>query len=287
MMIQHIVQYVAIPLVACILMPGVLFCNGVNGHAKSNDGLWDVLWGDVVIGLEDAAGFYSAPLAWDGESVVHAGVFSGATLLAFAADDGLRTEMVNVQHSSLNRVFYSTELLGQLRGWQYACGAMYATGWLAGDDEVRVTGRLMIESIIIGGVTAIVVQTGLGRSRPFVEKGAFDFNPFTTKEKHLAFPSGHAVVAFGMASVLAERVDDPVFGVAVYSLATISVVGRVYQDKHWLSDIVVGSAIGLATGLYVSHRQEQREQSSETLERERFSWNISPTLRGLQFTMNL
>lgn len=286
-MIQHIIQYVVLPLAASILMPGVLFCNGVGGYSTNNENRWDVLWGDVVIGLEDAAGFYTAPFAWDGESVVHASVFSGATLLAFAADGGLRKEMLTVQHSSLNRVFYTTELLGQLRGWQYACGAMYATGWLAGDDEVRVTGRLMIESIIIGGVTAIVVQTGLGRSRPFVEKGAFDFNPFTTQEKHLAFPSGHAVVAFGMASVLAERVDEPVFDVAVYSLATISVIGRVYQDKHWLSDIVVGSAIGLATGLYVSHRQEQREQNSQTLKRERFSWNISPTLQGLQFTMNL
>ncbi len=287
-MISFLLQKFSQPLAALLMLPGVVaFVGATETSPDNNQELLNVLWSDVQIGLSDAAGFYTAPLSWDEESLVHAVVFVGATAGAFAADEEIREEALEWNTSGLNQVFYSTELLGQLRGWQYASGAMYVTGWLSGDSEVRILGRLMIESIILGGATAIVVQTGLGRARPFEEEGAFSFHTFSTQERYLSFPSGHAVVAFGMASVLAERVDEPVFDVVVYGLATVSVAGRVFQDKHWLSDVVVGSAIGLASGLYVSHREQERSGKQHPAAKERFSWNIVPTMNGLHFTMKL
>ena len=69
-----------------------------------------------------------------------------------------------------------------------------------------------------------------------------------------AFPSGHATAAFAFAAALsgegrrrwarANRVTE----LLAYTAASLVALSRVYHDRHWASDAVMGSAIGLVTG---------------------------------------
>lgn len=68
-----------------------------------------------------------------------------------------------------------------------------------------------------------------------------------------SFPSGHALessaVGITAAYVLSrERIVDPIpaFGVAV-GLSAASTAGRIYLDRHWLSDVLGGWLLGVAT----------------------------------------
>src|SRR5215510_2017487 len=68
-----------------------------------------------------------------------------------------------------------------------------------------------------------------------------------------AFPSGHAASAFAMASVLERhlgyRASWPALAVASY-VAT----SRLHDNRHFLSDVVFGAALGTATGWTVVGR---------------------------------
>jgi undecaprenyl-diphosphatase len=59
-----------------------------------------------------------------------------------------------------------------------------------------------------------------------------------------SFPSGHAASAFTAAMLLR---DSPL-GPALFVLASLVAASRVYTKMHHASDVLVGSALGLAMG---------------------------------------
>jgi len=83
----------------------------------------------------------------------------------------------------------------------------------------------------------------------------------TTTVKHLAdrprpdgsnnysFPSGHTANAFAAAEFLNQEYRDvsPWIGYAGYTVATATGALRLYNNKHWLSDVVAGAGFGIAS----------------------------------------
>lgn len=62
-----------------------------------------------------------------------------------------------------------------------------------------------------------------------------------------SFPSGHTATAFVGAHILFKEYKDTSFwiGVAGYAVASGTGIMRVYNKKHWVSDIVSGAGIGI------------------------------------------
>jgi len=66
-----------------------------------------------------------------------------------------------------------------------------------------------------------------------------------------SFPSGHATSVFAVATVFGAfypRLRWP-----LYTVAAAVAVGRVYLDRHYLSDILAGAAIGIAIAMSLLH----------------------------------
>jgi membrane-associated phospholipid phosphatase len=68
-----------------------------------------------------------------------------------------------------------------------------------------------------------------------------------------AFPSGHAASAFAAASVI-ERHFGYRMSVPAMVIATYVATSRLHDNVHFLSDVIMGSAIGTATGWTVVGR---------------------------------
>jgi hypothetical protein len=68
-----------------------------------------------------------------------------------------------------------------------------------------------------------------------------------------AFPSGHAATAFAAASVI-ERHLGYRFAWPTVAAATYVATSRLVDNRHFLSDVVFGSALGVATGWTVVGR---------------------------------
>jgi membrane-associated phospholipid phosphatase len=128
------------------------------------------------------------------------------------------------------------------------------------------------ESIFVASAAATVVRGILGRSRPFVtaDSDAHDFKPGRgfRELRYRAYPSIHAASAFATAATLTaetarhSRRSAWVVGPLAYSLAALPGLSRMYADKHWASDVVMGAALGAVSGWatvrYHHHRPGNR-----------------------------
>jgi len=95
---------------------------------------------------------------------------------------------------------------------------------------------LYVLSEAIMGVSTYSVKHIVGRERP---NGGDKFS----------FPSGHTANAFAAAEFLNQEYRDvsPWIGYAGYAAATATGVLRMYNNAHWLSDVVAGAGFGIAS----------------------------------------
>ena len=71
-----------------------------------------------------------------------------------------------------------------------------------------------------------------------------------------SFPSGHSMAAFAVASVVAGRYGNHKWvPYAAYGLASLVGFSRLTINVHFLSDIVMGGAIGYSIGHFTVLRQ--------------------------------
>ncbi len=142
-----------------------------------------------------------------------------------------------------------------------APAALYLTGLLRGEDRLRRTGLLAYEAAADAEILQFVVKAMSRRLRPSDIPPDGDFahtfykfrgSPF---DPNTAFPSGHAIAAFAVASAIAERHRTPGWVPwAAYAVATAIGFSRVTLQSHFPSDVFAGAFLGIAIGRHVAHQ---------------------------------
>jgi hypothetical protein len=136
-------------------------------------------------------------------------------------------------------------------------GSIYSTGGLAagfyllgratGNARARETGLLGGEALIDTGLVTTVLKNVSQRPRPTSDGAHAEFF-----DGGHSFPSGHAASAWALAAVIANEYHDRrAVQVGAYGLAAAVSLSRYTGRNHFLSDILVGSAIGYGIGRYV------------------------------------
>lgn len=87
----------------------------------------------------------------------------------------------------------------------------------------------------------------MGLSTHFVKQGEHRLRP--DGSGYNSFPSGHTASAFAAAEFLRQEYRDisPWYGYAGYFVATATGTLRMYNNKHWFSDVVAGAGFGIAS----------------------------------------
>jgi membrane-associated phospholipid phosphatase len=135
-----------------------------------------------------------------------------------------------------------------------ALAATWAGGKLAGSNETARAAEHIGIALLASGVANGALKFGVGRERPSFTDDPHRFAPFNAKDRWQSFPSGHAVVAFSLAASISEEARRPWVTAATYGTAALVGWSRVYEDRHWTSDVVAGALVGIATSRYTLHR---------------------------------
>jgi membrane-associated phospholipid phosphatase len=128
-------------------------------------------------------------------------------------------------------------------------GALPAGMYLFGGPLARETSILTAESVADAMILTEGGKAIFLRDRPNVGNGQGDF--FSSSFSDASFPSGHSTAAWAMASVIGDAYPGWFTRTLVYTLAATTSVSRVVAEKHFPSDVLVGSALGWAVGHYV------------------------------------
>jgi membrane-associated phospholipid phosphatase len=152
----------------------------------------------------------------------------------------------NDDHLSLS---HHVSLIGSTYGVGGIAAAFYLAGRASHNARARETGLLGGEALIDGGIVSFSLKSITQRPRPRADGGRGDFF-----DGGNSFPSGHSTAAWSLATVVAEEYHERrSVRFAAYGLATAVSLARYTGRNHFLSDVLVGSAIGYGVGRYVYH----------------------------------
>lgn len=120
-----------------------------------------------------------------------------------------------------------------------ACGYESRSGW----------GRMIVSDAFSAAIMAGAVnglKYSVGRLRP-------------DGSRRNSFPSGHTATAFMTATMLHKEYGwrSPWFSIGGYTAAAVTGVSRILNNRHWLSDVIAGGAIGIGSvhlGYFITDR---------------------------------
>jgi Capsule assembly protein Wzi/PAP2 superfamily len=169
--------------------------------------------------------------------------------LAFAAAALVASDTAIERHVPTNPTTVSHAVTASNAGLGAMAGlgaGMFLWGHLTDNDQQRETGVLSGEAAIDAFLDTEVFAYATGRERPFVDGGRGRF--FQGGD---SFPSQHAAISWAIASLIAHEYPGLLTQFLAYGMAGGVSAARFAGQKHFASDVVVGSALGWYLGRQV------------------------------------
>lgn len=158
--------------------------------------------------------------------------------------------------------------------------ALFGLSTAIGNRRLQDAAFTSLEAIAYAGTTTLVAKEVIGRYRPADSESAKKFDPFSG---NTSTPSGHATIVFAMFTPFVYYYPHP----ATYALFAVGVttdLARIALNRHWSSDVVVGSGIGFLMARYLSRRHLSEAAVSSAVS---ITPLISPNAAGVHLTLAL
>jgi membrane-associated phospholipid phosphatase len=187
---------------------------------------------------------------------------SGIGLLGLITTDRITGDEISEFHSQVK-----PSKIISYAGSTYAVGAIAATFYVVGrhkhDTRARETGMLVTEGLVDSWLVVSALKGITQRGRPQTGHERSEF--FDGGD---SFPSGHSIQAWSVATIVAHEYHDrPIVQVASYGIASAVSLARFTGGRHYLSDVLVGSALGYGIGRYI-YRAHHRQSSNAAVQDE-------------------
>ena len=211
----------------------------------------------------DTTHISTEPLFTARDAWVAAG-FAAATVALYPADRYFARKLQtpgNQENQFLQNTAADFRFMGT-PGSLYIGIGMYAVGRIGKIDRMADLGLHGTEALFVASTTVNVIKGLAGRARPeadirdernFVFARGFKKN----SDLYRSFPSGHSAMGFAAAAAVTSETSkwwpQSTWYIApvMYGGATMIAASRMYNNKHWASDVVMGAAIGTFAGTKV------------------------------------
>jgi hypothetical protein len=274
----------------------IFFCNEIilsqsfNYYKISNDTsncrLKNILKNDTDLFLDDIFAEIKKPADFSSKDWITIGFIGGVTGLFISQDQAIK-DIADKNHNNVSdKILSIGEFYGSAKGLTIIPAGFYLTGLLLNNEEIRRTGRILIESLLISGTIVQVIKILTSRARPYMGKGSYSFDPIKTNNNFNSFPSGHSVIAFTISSVLSERFNNIYASIGLYSLSSLTAYQRVYSNNHWFSDTFLAAVIGIVIGNSIAGLQNNDYEHGERENNPSFIPIINSKFTGLGLQYN-
>jgi membrane-associated phospholipid phosphatase len=176
------------------------------------------------------------------ENLYWAGVGGGLALAAHPFDDNVNHALVG--NDTADNIFKAGEILGELPTLLSSASVVYAVGRIKDEPKVSHLGMDLIEALAMSEALTQTLKYTVRRERP-------------DGSSKNSFPSGHAADTFAFATAL-ERHLNWKYSIIGYTFASYVAISRLPANRHWLSDAVFGSAVGIIAGRTVTSHESER-----------------------------
>jgi hypothetical protein len=167
-----------------------------------------------------------------------AAIGGGLAAVSHPADRDLNAKLVS-HYTSVNRVFAAGKYFGNTPEQVGLSLGTYAYGRLTHSPKVSHLGMDLLQAQILTEMLVEPIKYATNRERP-------------DGSNNRSFPSGHAAVTFAGATVLERHLGwrKSLLG---YTIASYVAASRLHDNRHYLSDVVFGAAVGSIAGRTVVH----------------------------------
>jgi membrane-associated phospholipid phosphatase len=230
-------------------------------HSKSKPSLERELLKNI---LRDQRAIWTWPLQIRGEQARWLVPLAGGTAALIATDRYTAEDAgeFNNDSSTHQSITKDVSYIGYVYGVAGVAGSFYLAGRFSDNPRARETGLLVAEAAADGTIVAQVLKFIAQRPRPGSDSGHGAFF-----DGGSSFPSGHSTVAWAMAAVIAHEYKGHRWvAISAYGIAALVAAARFGAHEHFLSDVLIGSAIGYGIGTHVYNAHHDPDLDSENSE---------------------
>ncbi len=251
-------------IIISLIILSIAFSSKVFGQGNClADTMHTSILEDINHGINDGIELVKSPSHFSSKEWIYTGSLVGFTVGSFFIDKSIRKIVAKNHNGTMDDITEVGHKYGNAGYMIILSGAAYLIGKIIKNNDISETSRMILETLAYAGIITSVLKVGLGRARPYLDKGPYDFFNFSFKDGFLSFPSGHATTAFAVSSVLAAKINNVYASIALYGLAGLTMYQRIYSDHHWFSDTFVGAAISTAIGNAIVKLNECPEKTSK------------------------
>jgi len=198
----------------------------------------------------------SKPLHWSSGQWLTAGAVMAGSLGALSFDSGIRGHFMRHRSHFFTQTSNVVTHFGDYKYQLPFLSAMWLGGLASGNKTMaKIAGDGAEASIIAAGMITPLLVYISGRALPSSQEPALRFHLFTPNR--FSYPSGHTTEAFAVAAVLDENLRESLgywHTPFVYGAAAAVGFSRIYDHKHYLSDVILGAGIGWSVGKWVASK---------------------------------
>ena len=254
----------------------------------SNAQVFNKIGNDFNDFLKVGGDYFTVPLHFESCDWRNLGISAAIAGGGFFLDNTARSNSQK-DHAGFKNNLFNIDQYYTTKYALIATAGIYGFGLFADHDKARSIGIQLGESMFYAGVVTVTLKSIIGRSRPYNNQGHTDFKPFNLNNDNLSFPSGHATLAFAFSTVMAHQVDNIFWKAGWFSAAGLVCYARMYHDQHWLSDVLMGGAIGYFTGRFVVNHPVNNKDETAIEKSSKPSYSFGIKLRENQpvYTFNI
>lgn len=261
-----------------------LLCCGISAHAqmRSSASLPETIGKDLKHVAQGTGRVLTSPLHWQGRDWARFGAVVGGTFALSFLDKEVNEFFLRNHSRTADKLADIGVEYGEPRTVVILTGSVYVAGLVAQNEWLRESAVILAGALLPSGLMQTTAKLTAGRARPHLGLGHDVFEPFRKEEAYYSFVSGHTMVALATSHVFAKRIDNPVAKVGLYGLGALAGTSRMYNEDHWLSDVVLGSALAIASVNTVAKLVERNGRENV---KTGMQWRVQPYGRGAAFAL--